>query len=73
MLLLVLLIRPDWTFLDEASSALDEATEKIMYQLLAENLPQMVMVSIGHRDTLKQHHQTKLHLTGDGAFVLEPI
>jgi len=69
----VLLIRPDWTFLDEASSALDEATEKIMYQLLAENLPQMVMVSIGHRDTLKQHHQTKLHLTGDGAFVLEPI
>ena len=29
-----LLVKPDWLFLDEASSALDEATEAAMYGLL---------------------------------------
>ena len=28
-----LLVKPDWLFLDEASSALDEATEAAMYRL----------------------------------------
>ena len=30
-----LLVRPNWLFLDEASSALDEATETRMYALVA--------------------------------------
>ena len=32
-------VRPDWLFLDEASSALDEATEAEIYRALKRHLP----------------------------------
>ena len=47
-----LLVKPDWLFLDEASSALDEATEAAMYGLLAERLPGLTMVSIAHKPSV---------------------
>lgn len=69
----VLLIKPEWVFLDEATSALDEPTEKMMYDLLVEHLPTTAIISIGHRNTLVNYHQRKLHLTGDGSWGLETI
>lgn len=69
----ILLIKPEWVFLDEATSALDEPTEKIMYELLVEQLPNTSIISIGHRNTLVNYHQRKLHLTGDGSWEIEPI
>ena len=54
------LLRPAWLYLDESTSALDEATEDQMYQLLRERLPGATIISIGHRPTLQRFHQRRL-------------
>lgn len=56
----VLLSEPDFLFLDEATSALDEPREQEMYQMLREKLPQLAIVSVGHRSTLIKEHDTVL-------------
>ena len=55
-----LLQQPAWLFLDEASSALDEATESALYGLLKQHLPHTTIISIGHRKSLESLHQRKL-------------
>ena len=62
----VLLTRPRVVFLDEATSALDEGLEHTLYTLLRQELPEMVVVSVGHRSTLNQFHAERLELLGDG-------
>lgn len=62
----VLLARPRVVFLDEATSALDEGLEHTLYTLLREELPEMVVVSVGHRSTLNRFHDERLELLGDG-------
>ena len=69
----VLLVRPNWVFLDESTSALDEPREKAMYELLKRELPDCGIVSVGHRSTLFVQHETELHLAGDGTWRLRPI
>ena len=49
-----------WTelfFLDEATAALDEASEASVYAALLEGLPKASIVSISHRSSLARHHQ----------------
>jgi putative ATP-binding cassette transporter len=58
----VLLHSPQWLFLDEATSSLDEATEQRIYQLLSERLPGTTLLSIGHRSGLLAYHTRKLEL-----------
>jgi vitamin B12/bleomycin/antimicrobial peptide transport system ATP-binding/permease protein len=55
-----LLYRPNWLFLDEASSALDEPTERRMYELLAERLPDAAVISVAHRPTVAAFHKRQL-------------
>ena len=55
-----LLYRPDWLFLDEASSALDEPTERRMYELLAERLPGAAVISVAHRPAVAALHDRQL-------------
>jgi putative ATP-binding cassette transporter len=55
-----LLYRPNWLFLDEASSALDEPTERRMYELLAERLPGAAVISVAHRPTVEALHKRQL-------------
>jgi putative ATP-binding cassette transporter len=52
-----LLYRPDWLFLDEASSALDAATERRMYGLLQERLPGATLISVAHRPEVLALHR----------------
>lgn len=59
----VLLSRPEVIFLDEASSALDEGNERQMYTLLATELKDAIIVSIGHRSSLEAFHNKELILT----------
>lgn len=61
-----LLERPDWLLLDEATAALDEATERAIYTLLTEALPDTTIVSIGHRSTLDAYHDRRIGLSADG-------
>ena len=69
----VLLVQPQWVFLDESTSALDEPREKSMYELIKKELPNCGIVSVGHRSTLFVQHETELHLAGDGTWKLRPI
>ena len=61
-----LLMRPDWLFLDESTSALDEKLEADLYRILAERLPKTTVISIGHRSTLAAFHRRGLELTPEG-------
>ncbi len=60
----VFLAEPKVVFLDEASSALDEASEARFYRMLREAPWQPTIVSVGHRSTLKALHEHTLDLTG---------
>jgi len=60
----VFLEQPKVVFLDEASSALDEASEALFYRMLREAPWRPTIVSVGHRSTLKALHEHALDLTG---------
>jgi len=60
----VLLYAPDYLFLDEATAALDEAAEAMLYRLLQERLPAATIVSIGHRSTLGAFHRRRVGFVG---------
>jgi putative ATP-binding cassette transporter len=60
-----LLQRPDWLFLDEATAALDEASERRLYALLAQRLPASTIVSIAHRPGVAAYHDRSLRFEPD--------
>ena len=61
--------KPEWLFLDEATSAVDEGTESRLYRLVRERLPETALFSIGHRATLRPFHTRRLMVqpTGNSA------
>ena len=59
--------KPDWLFLDEATSAVDEATEARLYRLVRERLPDTMVFSVGHRATLGPFHARRLMVTPSGS------
>jgi putative ATP-binding cassette transporter len=52
-----LLTRPDWLFLDESTSAVEEALEADLYAVLARRLPDTTVISIGHRSAVVGLHR----------------
>ena len=52
-----LLNKPDWLFLDEATASLPDEAQDALYRLANERLPHTTLVSIGHRASLRQHHE----------------
>lgn len=69
----VLLKRPDWVFLDEATASLDAELERMLYARLRERLPGLTIISIGHRPGIAQYHDRTLELRpdADGARLAE--
>ena len=66
-----LLMRPEWLFLDESTSAVDEKLEAELYAVLVRRLPQTTIVSIGHRSAVVGLHQRHLKMSAeDGRFKL---
>ena len=55
-----LLNKPDWVFLDEATSSLPEEDQEALYRLLKDRLPATTLVSIAHRASLAAFHARKL-------------
>ncbi len=58
-----LLIRPDWLFLDEATSNLDPEAEAELYQLLKRELPGTTVISIAHNPGVAAFHDRKITLS----------
>jgi len=65
-----LLYRPDWLFLDEASAALDAATERRMYALLSERLPGATVISVAHRPEVVALHRRQLAIDPESRRIL---
>ncbi|HPY25881.1 MAG: vitamin B12/bleomycin/antimicrobial peptide transport system ATP-binding/permease protein [Actinomycetota bacterium] len=68
----VLLHQPKVIYFDESTSALDPGNEYALYRLVTTRLPGSILVSVTHRDSVKQHHNFHLHLTGDGGWTFKP-
>ncbi|MDB5380084.1 MAG: transporter ATP-binding protein [Rubritepida sp.] len=58
----LLLQKPRWIFMDEATAALDEANQDAMMQLVLDELPEAGLISIGHRPGLAAFHTRSLDL-----------
>ncbi len=69
------LAKPDWLFLDEATSAMDEELEAEIYEMLAGKLPRTTIVSIGHRASVLQFHRRHIEMrpAGEGIFTLGEV
>ena len=67
-----LIHRPDVLLLDEAVSTLEDAEARDLYGLLAERLPQTMVVSIGRAAALVALHQRTIDMTGGSAASRSP-
>lgn len=67
----ILLFKPQLAFLDESTSAMDEELEARSYDKLKEELPDMAVVSVGHRSSILQRHNVILRLIDNGAWMIE--
>lgn len=62
-----LMQKPKLLILDEASSALDEKTETLAYELLLKECQNSIIVSVGHRSSLRALHQLVLSPVSEGS------
>ncbi|MGB6206261.1 ABC transporter ATP-binding protein/permease [Mycobacterium sp.] len=69
----ILLTKPKAVFLDESTSALDEGLEFALYQMLRQELPDCVVVSVSHRHAVELLHEQQLELLGGGQWRLGPV
>ncbi len=58
----VLLHKPKWVFLDEATAALDDENQDRMMRIFTEELSEASIMSIGHRPGLDVYHTRTLDL-----------
>lgn len=65
-----ILQRPQWLFLDETTSGLDEATEKMLYKLLQSELKTTGIISVGHRSSIMPYHDKILMIKEKGGWTL---
>jgi putative ATP-binding cassette transporter len=67
----LLIRRPDWIFIEDATDALDPDGEETMLRLLDHEFPAATLVTIGSHPGLESHHRRKLVLARtNGAVVI---
>ena len=57
--------RPDVVFMDEVTSVIDESNEIHLYEMLKNELPESIIINIGHRITLEKQHTKILDFSTD--------
>ena len=57
--------------LDEATSQIGLVAERDMYKLCQEL--RITVMSVGHRESLREYHDVDLNLDGKGGWSLKPI
>ena len=65
------LYQPDWLFMDEATSAVDEETEQALYSLVRERLPKVTLISIAHRVGIARFHRRRLTIQPETRSLLD--
>jgi putative ATP-binding cassette transporter len=63
----MLLHRPDWIFLSEATNALDPAGQREMAELLTKEFPSAAVVAVGRTALFDEFFQRVLHVEGGAA------
>ncbi len=58
----LLLDKPDLVVMDEFTSALDTDSQAMLMTMIGEKLPELAVISVGHRKELEQFHERKLNL-----------
>lgn len=58
----LLLDKPDIVVMDEATSALDTESQSKLMTMIGEKLPELAIISVGHRAELEQFHERKYNL-----------
>ena len=51
--------------MDEVTSAIDESNEIYLYEMLKNELPESIIISIGQRTTLEKQHTKILNFSTD--------
>lgn len=69
----ILVSRPRTVFLDESTSAMDEGLEQMLYEVLRTQLPDTIVVSVSHRQSVQPFHTSRLELVGGGQWRLERL
>ncbi|MGF1676640.1 MAG: ABC transporter ATP-binding protein/permease [Rivularia sp. (in: cyanobacteria)] len=64
----LLLAQPQYAVLDEATSSLDIKNEKLLYNYLQDSC--ITYISVGHRSTLVEYHDSVLQLNNDRSYRL---
>lgn len=67
----VLLQKPDWVILDEATASLGTKSQSRIYGVLAKFLPKTTIVSIGQRDELRALHTRNVFFKANKAKEIE--
>jgi vitamin B12/bleomycin/antimicrobial peptide transport system ATP-binding/permease protein len=58
----LLVMQPDIVIMDEATAALDAASQDAMMELFRDELARVTLISVGHRSELEEYHDRKLTL-----------
>jgi ABC-type uncharacterized transport system fused permease/ATPase subunit len=64
-------VRINMIFLDEITSSVDNKMEMKMYNYLIKQ--NFTLISVGHRETLRQYHQIELKLQENGNYIIGNI
>ncbi|MFN8389758.1 MAG: ABC transporter ATP-binding protein/permease [Bdellovibrionota bacterium] len=67
----LILARPKFAFLDEATTAVDTAAEAMLYEMLTNTTT--AFVSVGYRANLSRYHRMILQVNDDGSWYLERV
>ncbi|MBP2291352.1 ABC transporter ATP-binding protein/permease [Azospirillum rugosum] len=69
----LLIRRPDWIFVEDATDSLDPDSEEAMLRLIDEEFPKATLITIGSHAGLEAHHRRKLVLErfGDSVHLRE--
>jgi putative ATP-binding cassette transporter len=65
------LVRPEYAFIDEATTAVEPQIQKALYDQLASSVESYI--SVGHRDALTPFHDFVLELSNDGTWSFERL
>jgi putative ATP-binding cassette transporter len=63
----MLLHRPDWIFLSEATNALDATAQRQLAELLVKEFPSATIVAVGRAGLLDGFFQRVLHVEAESA------